>query len=117
MERLRQILIGQAGAQTLVTYKSLADQLGLLPPNSIHQLTRLLERLMAEDAAAGRPLLAALCVGRLRRNLPAPGFFETATRLGLYAGAPEGPEARTFHAHELARVFATYQRLPERPEP
>lgn len=64
--------------------------------------------------AAGRPLLAALCVGRLRHDLPAPGFFMTAEALRLFEGGPEGPVARDFHLPELARVFDFYrlQRLP-----
>lgn len=83
--------------------------LGLMPPQTIHQLTCMLEQLMAQDTAAGQPLLAALCVGRLRRNLPGPGFFMTAKELGLYAGSPDGPEAREFHQRELARLYELYR--------
>ncbi len=83
-DRLRQILIEQARTGTLVTYSDLAGRLGPMPPQTIHQLTGLLEGLMAEDAEAGRPLLAALCVGRLRHNMPAPGFFMIAEALGLF---------------------------------
>ncbi len=110
-DRLRQILIEQVRTGTLVTYSDLAGRLGLMPPQTIHQLTGLLEGLMAEDAEAGRPLLAALCVGRLRHNMPAPGFFMIAEALGLFVGEPEGPEARNFHERELTRVFAGYRRL------
>lgn len=107
--RLRRILIEQAQTGTLVTYKEVAGRLGLRPPQTIHQLTDLLERLMVEDVGVGRPLLAALCVGRLHRDLPAPGFFMTAEALGLFAGDSEGPEARSFHEGELARVFVIYR--------
>ena len=110
MGSLCQILVEQARARTLVRYKDLAERLGLTPPQTIRQLTGLLEQLMAEDAAAGRPLLAALCVGRLRRNLPAPGFFTTAEALGLFTGDPEGIGAQDFHERELARIFAIYRR-------
>ncbi|EXL07946.1 MAG: hypothetical protein WBA88_27075 [Pseudaminobacter sp.] len=110
MERLRRILVELAQTETLATYKELADRLGLTAPQTIHQLTGLLERLMAEDAEAGDPLLAALCIGRLRGALPAPGFFTTAETLGLFMGNPEGPEARDFHERELARIFGMYRR-------
>lgn len=110
MDGLRRVLIEQARTRTVVTYKELAGRLGLMPPQTIHQLTSLLERLMAEDAEAGDPLLAALCVGRLRHNMPAPGFFMVAEALGLFVGHPEGPEARDFHEGELARVFGKYRR-------
>jgi hypothetical protein len=110
MDQLRRILIEEARSGTLVTYRELADRLGLMPPQTILQLTGLLETLMAEDAAADQPLLAALCVGRLRHNLPAPGFFVTAETLGLFMGDPEGLEARDFHDRELAGVFSMYRR-------
>lgn len=110
MERLRRLLVEQAQTETLATYKELADRLGLTPPQTIHQLTGLLERLMAEDAEAGHPLLAALCIGRLRGDLPAPGFFTIAETLGLFMGNPEGPEARDFHERELVRIFGMYRR-------
>lgn len=85
---------------------------GLRPPQTIHQVTGLLEILMAEDAKAGRPLLAALCVGRLHGGIPAPGFFLTAGALGLFDGVPENPNAREFHQRELGRLFNLYRGRP-----
>jgi hypothetical protein len=61
---------------------------------------------MAADAAAGRPLRAALCAGRTRDGLPAVGFFEAAARLGRYQGPAQGPEAAAFVAAERARLWA-----------
>lgn len=104
-DRLRGMLLAEARKRQLLTYKAIADELGLEPPQTIHRVTRLLEALMAEDAAAGRPLLAAVCVSR-RRPVPARGFFITAAELGLFRGNPEGPEADAFHAAELERVFS-----------
>ena len=103
--RLRRILIEQAQTGPLVPYRDLAGRFGLTPPQTIHRLTGLLEGLMVEDAEMGRPLLAALCVGRLRHNMPAPGFFMIAEALGLFVGEPEGPEAKNFHERELTRVL------------
>jgi hypothetical protein len=40
--------------------------------------------------------------------LPGPGFFDCARRLGRFAGDPDGPDARTFHATELSAVFACW---------
>jgi len=110
-DRLRRILIELAQTETVVTYRDLAERLGLMPPQTIRRAVGVLEKLMAEDAEAGRPLLAALCVGRLRHALPAPGFFMTAEALGLFAGAPEGPVARDFHVRELARAFDFYRQF------
>lgn len=108
-DRLRQILIELVQTETVATYRNLAERLGLMPPKTVHRVARLLEKLMAEDAEAGRPLLATLCVGRLRHGLPAPGFFMAAEALRLFKGAPEGPVARDFHVCELARVFDYYR--------
>ncbi len=108
-DRLRLVLVEQAGTGEPVTYRALADRLGLAPPQTIQRVAAALERLMAEDAAAGRPLLAALCVGRSRQGLPARGFFDTAQALGLFDGDPEGPEARDFHEREFRRVLASHR--------
>lgn len=106
-DRLRHILLAQA--QTGSPYKDLADRLGLKPPQTIHRITEVLEILMAEDVAAGRPLLAALCTSRWQRGLPARGFFATAQALGVFMGDPEGLEARDFHARELQRALDFYR--------
>tara|TARA_R110002110_G_scaffold368014_2_gene577758 strand:- start:3071 stop:3427 length:357 start_codon:yes stop_codon:yes gene_type:complete len=109
-DQLRRILLDRVRTANLATYKGLADHLGLKPPQTIHRVTEALEILMAEDAAAGRPLLAALCVSRLEPGLPARGFFVAAQALGLFTGDPEGPEAHSFHARELERALDFYRR-------
>lgn len=105
---VRQALIEQARAGHPTTYRDLANRLNLAPPQTIHRLTVALEGLMAQDAAAGRPLLAALCVSRLQPGIPARGFFQTAAQLGLFFGDPESAEADAFHARELQRALAFY---------
>lgn len=108
-DRLRKVLIDQAQTMRPITYKEIADRLGLTPPQTIHRVTQALEALMAQDVAAGRPLLAALCVSRMHQNLPARGFFVTAEALGVFTGEPEGPEARAFHAREFQRALTYYR--------
>jgi hypothetical protein len=61
-ERLRQTLIDQAQTGNPTMYKELADRLGLEPQQTIHRIVETLEALMEDDVAAGRPMLAALCV-------------------------------------------------------
>lgn len=107
-DRLRQVLLDQALAAEPITYRELADRLGLAPPQTIQRIAEALEILMAEDVAAGRPLLAALCISRLQQRLPARGFFIMAEALGVFTGNPEGPETRSFHEGELQRVYASY---------
>src|SRR5689334_1630708 len=104
-DHLREELLGQARTGLPVTYKELADRLALAPPRTVHRVTEALEQLMDEDAAAGRPLLAALAVSRARPGLPARGFFLKARALGLFSGDPEGREALEFHARELRRAL------------
>lgn len=99
--RLRQQLQKIAAQRVPITYRELANALGLTPPHTIHQVTEALEHLMAEDAAAGRPFIAAIAISKARGGLPAPGFFDCARRLGRFAGDEAGPEAWAFHAGEF----------------
>ena len=107
--RLRALLAAQAQVGVPVSYCQAADRLGLVPPGVIGRIGAALEALMEEDAAAGRPLLAALCLSRTGSGLPARGFFDKAAALGLFAGDPAGPAARAFHAGELVRLQAAYR--------
>ena len=80
--RLRAALGPVARMGGWLTYAQAAEAMGFRPPGSIARLTALLESTMAEDAAAGRPFLAATVVSARRGLMPAPGFFEMAARLG-----------------------------------
>jgi hypothetical protein len=99
--RVRAHLCRVAEQATPITYQGLATALDISPPNTIHQLTVASQRLMAEDAAATRPLIAALVISRARGGVPAPGFFECARRVGRFDGAPSGPEGPAFNAAQF----------------
>lgn len=64
--RVRMHLCRIAGEGTPITYQALAKTLDLSPPNTIHQLSVALECLIEEDAAAARPLIAALVISKVR---------------------------------------------------
>lgn len=102
------ILEATAAQRATVTYAELARAAKVTPPHSIHRTTEALETLMARDAAAGRPLLAAVAVSAKRGGPPGPGFFQTARDIGVYFGPDHGPQAETFHRIELNRVWAAY---------
>jgi hypothetical protein len=72
-------LAALAAAGETITYGALAHRLGW----RIGVLTAALEATMAVDAAAGKPLRAALCAGRMNDGMPAEGFFIKALELGL----------------------------------
>jgi hypothetical protein len=108
IDQLRLALVQQARSGAATTYGALARRIGLQPPHTIHRLTQALERLMEEDAAAGRPMLAALVAGKAWAGLPGPGFFAKAQMLGLFSGDPEGPEARDFYEGETQRAVVFY---------
>ena len=115
--RVRAFLENVAKRRTPITYQELAQALQILPPHSIHRVTEALERLMEEDAAADRPLIAALVISKARGGLPAPGFFDCARGLGRFVGDPDGQDARTFHAAELHAVFARWGGSRDNPDP
>jgi Fe-S cluster biogenesis protein NfuA len=93
------------GGETPITYGALARALGLWLPGSVNRVTRALEITMQEDAAAGRPFIAAHVVSRARDGLPGQGFFDQARHLS------RGPEAdetdRDFHIRETSRLTRT----------
>ena len=99
--QLRACLQSMAVAGLTVAYRELATRRDLSPPNTIHQITVALERLMEEDAEAGRLFIAALVISKARGGLPAIGFFEHASDLGRFTGDPNELEAWSFHAIEL----------------
>jgi hypothetical protein len=103
-ERVRAYLCQIAGQGVPITYQALASALGLVPPQTIRQLTDVLEVLMAEDVAADRPMIAALVVSKTGSGLPAAGFFECAARLGRFDGNADLPSENT-RDHDAAVTF------------
>ena len=91
--RLKSVLVY---AENPLSYGTLARDLKVTGPGAIARITTALEGLMRDDAAAGRPFLAAMCEGKLSGGLPALGFFQLASALGRYAGPATGPEAAAF---------------------
>lgn len=99
--RIRAHLEGLPAGSLPVTYGALARAMGLWRPGSVGRVTRALETTMREDAAAGRPFLAACVVSRGRRALPGRGFFDLARALSR--GPQEGESEEAFHSRELSR--------------
>ncbi len=106
--RLRAYLQALSTRRLPITYREAAKGLLLLPPNTIHQVAEALEQLMAEDAAADRPFIAAMVISKWRDGLPAPGFFDCAARLGRFVGDATGPDAKVFHAAEFNAALALW---------
>jgi len=108
--RLRAYLQALAAMRVPITYRDVAKAMLLSPPHTIHQVTEALEQLMADDAAADRPFIAAMVISKWRGGLPAPGFFDCAARLGRFAGDAAGPDAKLFHAGEFNASVALWAR-------
>jgi len=87
-DRVRAHLASLMPAQVPITYRDLANALGLRPPHTIHRLTLALEATMHEDVAAGHPLVAALVISKTGGGLPQEGFFELAATLGRLPAEP-----------------------------
>ncbi|MDZ7737360.1 MAG: hypothetical protein U5P41_15700 [Gammaproteobacteria bacterium] len=100
-ETLRNYLKLVAKGGRTVTYRDTARALKLEPPNTIHRVAEMLETLLEDDVAAGRPLIASLVVSRQRNNMPAPGFFAKLHDLGVYEGPETGDMARQYHQQQL----------------
>jgi len=98
-------LVQLAALGQTLTYGDLARELAL-PAPAIQTLTVMLETLMDQDAAAGRPFLAAVMAGRLGDGLPSLGFFEKAALLD--ANITADPAA--FVGGQRAQLLALYRR-------
>lgn len=113
MPTARSCLKAAARRGAAITYQRLATDLGLPPPQTIHKTTRILEALMAEDAAAGRPFLAALVISRhpARGGMPAPGFFDCATGLGRFRAVTPTADPSAYYASEFTAAVSYWRRL------
>ncbi|MBZ9559652.1 MULTISPECIES: hypothetical protein [unclassified Modicisalibacter] len=102
--RIRRLLETTPREALPLTYHQVADALGLQPPRTIRQVAMALEQTMREDAAADRPLIAALVVSRQGEGLPARGFFDLAVALGRFpdASARHVEAWRAAYRHALA---------------
>lgn len=80
-DRLRAHLNGLDDDDLPITYGALARAMGLYLPGAVHKVTKALEITMREDAAAGRPFVAAQVVNR-HSGMPGQGFFDLAHELG-----------------------------------
>lgn len=83
------------GLDGTATYGQALRALGI---DHMNILTQALEIMMKEDAAAGRPLLAAMVISR-SHPLPNRGFFDLARALGHVV-----PDEAAFHAAQLAAL-------------
>ena len=101
---VRTALLALPPERPVLTYQELARTLGLRPPHTIYRVIQALELSMHEDAAAGRAFIAARVISRIRGGLPAPGFFDLATRLGRHDGSEHGERARAFHQGQLDQL-------------
>jgi len=102
--QLHHALSACAATGQTVTYQELARRTAIPGPHTIHRLTLLLEDMVREDHAAGRPLLAALAVSRAS-GIPGRGFFQLLAELGRYDGPDQGAAAAAWHARELAAAL------------
>ncbi len=103
-DKVRQHLETLAPHEVPITYGKLARGLGMYAPGSVRKVTRALEDTMREDAAAGRPFIAARVVNRGRPARPGKGFFDLARELGR--GPADGLGEDDFHAQELRAAMA-----------
>jgi len=106
--QLNQVLFQQARARLPTTYARLAEQVAFVKADEMNTIRNLLEQLMEDDAARGRPLLAAVAVSSFKTGLPSSWFFSKAESIGLFAGDPTNLEAYAFHARELHNVIRFY---------
>ncbi len=108
---LEAALLAHARQGRTIAYAALAAEIGLRPPHRIHRLTLALEERVRADHQAGKPLLAAVAVGKL--GVPGRGFFQLLASLGRYEGAEQGSDALAQHRQELSAALRYWRASEE----
>ena len=106
--RLPAVLEELAQTETCISYRALADRLGVPAPLRIRKTAEALDRLIRADHAAGKALRATVVISARKTGLPARGFFSTCHEIGRYFGPEDGAQAAFFHAMELRRLYAEF---------
>lgn len=99
-DRVRAYLDALPPEKLTITYGRLARGLGMYAPGSVRKITAALEATMREDAAAGRPFVAARVVSRGPAQSPGQGFFDLARALRHGPGPDESD--LDFHRRHLS---------------
>ena len=112
---IRDRLIAAAKRGDVVHYSDLAKAAGrpMKGPNWAVHIGRILGRISAEEAEAGRPLLSAIVVSR-DTGLPGGGFFNLGQQLHLVEPTEDED---TFIARQTQRVFDYWQLKGAAPSP
>jgi hypothetical protein len=106
-ERVRLALKRRAGKGVPVGIDRFASE---IDPRGrkVSVIRQALDDITRADAAAGRPLLAALVLDDPHTELPPESFFGVARDNGLFCGHPRGLEAYAFHAQQLRSAVRAY---------
>lgn len=105
---LKNRLIDLASQKKCLPYQQLVSEFNILPPNSIRQLTDVLELITSEDVLIGRPILTSVVIQKGKAAIPRDGYFMQLQTLNVYNGSTSGPEAAMWHANHLEEVFRFY---------
>ena len=106
-ERVRLALKRRAGNGVPVGIARFANEINPRG-RKVSVIRQALDDITRADAAAGRPLLAALVLDDPNTELPPESFFGVARDNGLFSGHPRGLEAYAFHARQLRRAVSAY---------
>lgn len=101
---LRQLLQQAALRQRTLGYLEVAEALKLHQAPRISRVAALLELLLRQDHAAGRPPVAAMVVGK--NGVPRSGFFELLAELSGQPAPAEPGAALRLHRQLLAQLYA-----------
>ena len=108
---MRQIICDKlkevARAQDSIYYQQVGDLVGLHmdDPGDRVVIAQLLDDINREEVAEhDRPMLSAVVV-RKEDDIPGPGFFKCAQKLGRYTVGPE----LDFYCEELQRVYDAWR--------
>ncbi|HFD32006.1 MAG TPA: hypothetical protein ENJ28_04755 [Gammaproteobacteria bacterium] len=105
----RIILLNLAPYGQCITYKEMADRLGISQPPVISSVAKILEKLIEEDVASKKPILSSLVVQKGTKNIPRLGFFEKLHSLGVININEKSFDEAQWHAQQIDKLKSYYR--------
>lgn len=109
LSEARNTLIALAPYGHCITYKEMADRLGMTKPPVISSVAKLLEKLIEEDVALKKPILSTLVVQKGPKKIPRPGFFEKLHSLGVININEKSFDEAQWHAQQIDKLKSYYR--------
>ncbi|MDA9190600.1 hypothetical protein N9P07_04090 [Alphaproteobacteria bacterium] len=95
-------------ARKSISYSDLASHLGLSGAQKINRIVNWLEEITWQDMKDNKPLRASMVFSKRTPGLPAPGFFNYCTKIGVFNWKMDSENARIFIKSQQLALYSLY---------